>query len=171
MTPTVRLISAVLCFAALAAGCSGGGGAPTEPAAALVTLTISGGYIEVVEDCDGIEGDGDFAFVVEYGESSASDVVLDETINLGPGGKSRTIARWTRSFDQASDPFILVTFRATELDRSVTSIEYADARLDNATESIGYRVRDGAWTGLGPQSITLGGPGCLVRLHWSAEKG
>ena len=173
MTHHDMLPIAALCLAVLATGC-GGSDSPTEPTpqptpAARTTLSISGAYIEVVDDCDGIEGDGDFVFWVEYSPNGVSDVVFDQTINLPPGGKSRSITRWSHAFDPAGDPFMYVTFRATELDKSITGTEYADARLDGAIGSHRYRYVDGAWTSTGPRAITLGVPGCLVRLHWSAE--
>ena len=161
---------AALCLAVFTAGC-GGGDSPTEPPGktAQTTLAISDAYIEVVDDCDGIEGDGDFKFWVEYSADGVSNVVFNETINLGPRGKSRAIAPWSHTFDPASEPFVYVTFRATELDKNIAGVEYADARLDGEIGSQRHRYVDGTWTVTGSRLISLGVPGCLVRLYWTAE--
>lgn len=64
-TSQVRRITTALFLTALAAGCGGGDG-PTAPQSApesapvRTTLILDFAYIEVIEDCDGIEGDGDF---------------------------------------------------------------------------------------------------------------
>lgn len=168
--PQVRALIA-LCLAALAAGCGGGGAAaPTAAPPALATLILDFSYVEVIEDCDGVEGDGDFNFEVLASPPGTGpwDIVYRETISLGPGGKSRTIGRRSYTIDATDDAAVAVSFRASEMDQSIFGAVFADDRLYDAYAYIDHVFSNGTWSNLGPQSITHGSSGCRVRLYWSA---
>jgi hypothetical protein len=168
--PQVRALIA-LCLAALAAGCGGGGAAaPTAAPPALATLILDFSYVEVIEDCDGIEGDGDFHFGVATASTEFPiDVVYSEDISLGPGGKSRVLGRRSYTIDAINGKLIHVEFNAAEFDETIFGDVYDDERLDHTSARVDHVFRNGTWSNLGPQSITLGGSGCRVRLYWSAE--
>lgn len=161
---------AVLCLTVLAAGCGGGGGdAPTAPAPARTTLTLDLGSIEVIEDCDGIEGDGDFLFDVwVHSTGVMNDHVYSQTVNMGPG-KTPVLGRRSYKVNAIDGVAIHVEFQAVELDKSIIGEEWRDDRLAIAVTRYTHRFSNGAWSNLGPQSITLGSAGCQVRLSWSAE--
>lgn len=169
MSPNVRMIPAALVLAALV-GCGGAGGdAPTAPAP-RPTLILDFGAIEVIEDCDGIEGDGDFDFQVAVNMGFRTDEFYRELLNLGPGGKSRVLGRRSYELPPVIASSVRVTFVASELDRSIVGQEYNDDRLSKVWADFSHEYRDGEWSGLGPRSITLGSSGCLVKLSWTAEE-
>jgi hypothetical protein len=161
---------AALCLATLAAGCGGGGGdAPTAPAPARTTLTIDLGSIEVIEDCDGVEGDGDFMFDVwVWSNGIMNDHVYSQTVNMGPG-KTPVLGGQSYSVNAIDGVEINVEFQAVELDRSIIGEVWRDDRLAIAVTRYTHRFSNGGWSNLGPQSLTLGSSGCRVRLHWSAR--
>ena len=169
---TTRMLSLVpaLYLAVLTAGC-GGGGSPTGPGPTpkSVTLTLNFSSIEVIEDCDGIEGDGDFDFEVLASTPDAVTIVDRETITLGPGGRSRSLGRQSFTMDAGENTHVVVSFRATELDKNILGTVYADARLNHVLGSIDHVYSNGMWSHLGPQSISLGSSGCRVRLDWTAD--
>ncbi len=169
MTTRMHSIVAALCLAVLTAGC--GGDSPTGPGPApkTMTLTINFSSIQVIEDCDGIEGDGDFDFEVLASTPDAITIVDRETITLGPGGKSRSLGRQSFTMDASVHPHVDVSFRASELDKDIFGTVYADARLDHVLGSVDHVYSNGAWSHVGPQSIILGSSGCRVRLDWTAE--
>lgn len=178
MGPRVPALVIPLSAILLATACGGGGGdAPTSPspspAPGSATLTLDFANVEVLEDCDGIEGDGDFSFevLVTPGWSGREVVVYREIINLGPGGRSRALGRQTFTTRIGNLAEVLVSFRATELDRDIFGSEYNDERLSNASAFVDHVLpaAGGAWSNLGAQSITLGSPGCRVRLNWTAS--
>lgn len=171
MTVHARPLIAALCFAATA-GCGGGDSGPTDPTPEPVTLTLDFSYVEVLEDCDGVEGDGDFHFevVVTPPGTGPSDVVYRESPALGPGGKSRVLGRRSYLIVPTDDASVHVSFRASELDQSLFGEVYGDERLDDAYAFVRHDFNNDSetWSNLGPQSITHGSSGCRVRLYWSA---
>lgn len=170
MTPNVRPIIAALLLAALAAGCGGGDGdAPTAPEPATRRQVFDFAWVEVIEDCDGAEGDGDFEFEVIVTPSNAAfDLVYRGTVNLGPGGQVRGMGLRGYSFDATGSAEITVRFGASELDRSIVGVEYPDDRLANASGSKSHVHENGQWSNRGEQFITLGSAECLVRLRYTA---
>lgn len=170
MTRHVQPLIALLSFAALAAGCGGGGdAAPTAPEPARTTLELHIGYIEVIEDCDGIEGDGDFEFDVWiYTSEATKDHIFSQTINLPPGGRTLELGFWSYTVDAVDGATIDVEFQAVELDKSISGEVYADERLAISLTGSQHRFSNGAWSNLGSRYLSLGGPGCLVRLYLEA---
>ena len=173
MAQNIRSIIAALSFAALAAGC-GGGDAPTAPTPTTTTLTLDFKYIEVLDDCDDFEGDGDFQFLLEVTrtDSAPKDRVYDAGINLGSGAKS-PIGRRSYTFDATKNWIVGVIFTASELDKSIFGVVYNDERLDEQKSAGGHNFVGGTWSGLGTQSLLLGSAevgqvGCRVKLHWTA---
>ena len=166
------VLRATLCLAALTVGCGGDGGdAPTSPAPApaRTTLTLNLQFVEVIEDCDGIEGDGDFKLsVLVYSNIFPTDLIYRQTVNLGPGGRTPVLGKRSYTVPAVDSVAIYVELQATELDKSITGEEYNDDRLDFAIAVLTHRYIDGVWSYLGPRELTLGSAGCRVRLYWSA---
>ncbi len=174
MTASIRSPLAALCLALVAAGCGGGGpSGPSDPTPQKATLTLDFSYVEVIEDCDGIEGNGDFHFTVAVSPpgTGPSEVVYRESPTLGPGGKSDVIGRRTYRVDATKDAAVQVSFLASEVDKSIFGAVYNDERLDDAYAYTyhSYDSASGTWSNLGPRSITLGSSGCRVVLYWTAS--
>ncbi len=178
-TPTpVRLLLALLALVGVA-GCGGGKG-PTDATPTTVTLTLDFGAVTVIEDCDGIEGDGDFQFEVDVNVTGnpTTDVVYKRNVTLGPGGSTAIIGRHTYTIDLDAGapgvfPQVSVWFRAVEFDKNILGQTYNDSRLDNDGHGIAHTYNSDLkqWLDLGNESITLGEPGCLVRLNYTAHPG
>lgn len=162
-------------FAALATGCGGGaesdGGPTAPPSPATVTLILDFHHIEVQEDCDGIEGDGDFAFRVKTDRfpPEAVDVVYDKSVSLGPGGKSEPLGRRSYTLSATERGERVVEFGASEKDRNAFGTVYNDARLNFESGMLTHLYNNGTWNTLGDHSITLGSAGCRVTLSWTAS--
>ena len=161
----------LLAAATLSFGCGGDSpAAPEEPEATpRTTLTLDFSHVEVIEDCDGIEGVGDFSFLVRVNVNGGRfDDVYDAFVNLGPGGKTPTIGRRSYTFDATDGTWVAILFHAWEYDTDGFS-EWHDERLRGEAPILDHVFDDGAWSGLGPQSLSKGGADCLVRLSWSAH--
>lgn len=175
MTPRARPLITLVSLAALAAGCGGGDGptgpAPNPESPSTSALTLDFAYVEVIEDCDGVEGDGDFQFDVRFGpgDPATTERVYGETVNLPPGGTTRVIGERSYEVTAVDGVELSVGFRATELDKTLLGAEYNDERLDGEFGSMRYVYSNGTWSNLGSRSITLGSSGCQVRLHWAAR--
>jgi hypothetical protein len=175
MRQQLPVFAAIVTAAALVVACSGGGGdAPTEPvAAAQNTLTIALANIQAIQDCDGIEGDGDFTFTVfAYLENKSHTKIYEASPNLAPGAR-HTVARTSTYVIPASDgdTFLRVRFQGTEWDKSILGTTYADDRLAGELAEKQHTYANGTWSELGVQTITLGTAtpnDCLVRLTYTA---
>lgn len=169
MTTTIRSIAAALSLAALTAGCGGGDG-PTQPEQPAIRRQVFDfAWVEVIEDCDGVEGDGDFDFEVIVTPSNAGfDIVYSGTVSAAPGAQIRGMGLRSYSFEPTGEAELTVRFTASELDRSIFGEVYPDTRLANASGSITHTYQDGGWTKRGQQMITLGGGECMVRLRYTA---
>lgn len=169
MRPRVLALVVTLCAGAIVAGCGGDGlTTPTEPA--TITLTLDFLDIKVEEDCDGIEGDGDFEFRLQTYESPAAtrEEIYHKSLSLGPGGTSGWIGRRSYTFPATADAQRTVWFGASEMDQDILGLTYPDKRLSNAGGAVGYSYTNGTWNTLGDRSITLGTDGCRVTLRWTA---
>ena len=173
MRPHSFLLLGTLCTGAIVAGCGGEGGGPTAPpSTTTITLTLDFHPIEVEEDCDGIEGDGDFKFSVETVRSPtdmAVDVVYDKSVSIGPGGNSEPLGRRSYTFSGTEYRERTVRFGASEMDRDVFGTVYNDSRLSFQSGFLVHFYNNGTWNTLGDHSITLGSDGCRVRLRWTAS--
>jgi hypothetical protein len=157
-------------LAVLAAGCGSDG--PTEPEPTpTTTLNIDFGSIVVVEDCDGAEGLGDFQFEVRFGgpPAGSGDVVYSQTINVTAGGRTPDLGSRSYTIDARDGASANVSLTATELDRSVFGVEYADERLDGRFGAVTHVYSGGSWSNPGDRSITLGSAECEVRLEYTAS--
>jgi hypothetical protein len=172
MRHTLPVLATVI-SAALVAACGGAADGPTSPPAGT-TLTIDFANIQIVEDCDGIEGDGDFTFTVEtVQKNQAARRVYEASPNLGPGAR-QTLARTSTYEIPASDgeTHVTVRFQGTEWDRSILGVTYADTRLAGDIGQKQHTFSNGMWSNLGVQTITLGSAtpaDCMVRLTYTAQ--
>lgn len=177
MTNTqIHRFAAALCIVALLAGCSGGDGPtgpdpePTPdpvPEPTTTTLVLDFHHIEVIKDCDGAEGDGDFEFRV----TTASPTYVQHYYarpNLGPGGKTPVIGRQTYRREKTWRGEVAVNFIASEWDRDIFGTEWTDDRMSELAAEVTHVHRDGVWSNLGSQTATLGSGECQVRLVWTA---
>ncbi len=150
--------------------------APTpepEPVPVITTtrLQLDFDYVEVIKDCDGIEGDGDFLFVVVASPSFGSAVTMhNRNHTLGDGERTPAIGRRTFTANATNGLQVTVELRATEYDKYIWGTVYNDSRLDNARLTLAHTHNNGVWTNLGPQSITLGSGDCRVRLRYTATQ-
>lgn len=141
-----------------------------DPGPSTAQLQIDFGFVEAVKDCDGIEGDGDFAFKVTTNVSSGgSSTVFSQSVSLGEGGRTGAIGRKVYSVPATSGQQITVQFEASERDKNIIGQTYNDSRLDNARNSIAHKFNSGTWSSLGPRSIELGSGDCRVRLTYTAN--
>jgi len=169
VTSHLHRITTALLLTALAAGC-GSSDAPTAPESApeRTTLTLAFAHVEVLEDCDGIEGDGDFQFQVFSGLRPLADLVYNESISLAPGAKTWILDRRSYTFDKTEGVDVIVNFAAWEWDRDIFGNVYADERLSGESGEVSHLLSNREWSRRGTQSTTLGSSGCLVRLFWTA---
>jgi hypothetical protein len=170
--PNSLTLIATLCAGAIVTGCGGGGDGPSAPAVpAMITLNLDFTYIEVEEDCDGIEGDGDFEFRVQTYRlpTDTAEIVYHKSVNLGPGGYSEWIGRRSYTFPATETEQRTVWFGASEMDKDVFGWTYTDSRLSYASGTLEYSYANGTWNTLGVQSIALGSDGCRVTLRWTAS--
>jgi hypothetical protein len=174
MRHPVPTLATIVTAAALVAGCGGGTDAPTGPAAPIA-LVIDFDYIDVIQDCDGVEGRGDFTFTLYARQKNFNDEqVWKVSRSLGPG--ERVIVGNARKFlipAAEGDSFVDVGFEATEWDKNIFGTVYADSRLDGAYDLIQHKLTNGTWSRLGTQTITLGTRSlndCQVRLTYAAHQ-
>lgn len=140
------------------------------PPAATTTLQLDFTNIEAIEDCDGIEGDGDFRFDVATSVSAGGGgKIYGTTTTLGNGGKTNSLGRKTYTVPATDGQQVTVEFVASEQDKSVFQVTYNDDRLDGARRTLEHKFNDGEWTNLGPKSILLGSGSCRVRLNYIAN--
>lgn len=172
MRRTLPVLAAVVSTGLLAA-CGGAVDALTSPDAGS-TLTIDFANIHIIQDCDGIEGDGDFTFTVEtFQKNQAARRVYEGSPSLGPGAR-QTVGRSSTYDIPASDgdTHVTVRFQATEWDRSIVGVTYADDRLAGTAGQKQHTYTNGTWSDLGVQTITLGTAtpaDCMVRLTYTAS--
>lgn len=149
---------------------------PDPGPATAAKLQVDFSYIEVVTDCDGVEGDGDFQFEVftQVIEADGSDgegagTVLKSSHNLGDGGRTASIGRRIYTVTRQSGSQVWVHFKATELDRDIFGSTFSDSRLNGANNVIKHVFDGSTWSNVGPRTITLGSSGCVVRMLYTAN--
>jgi hypothetical protein len=144
---------------------------PPPPAVARTTLTLDIKYIEVVgdNDCDGIEGDGDFHFQLTTGDADGATLWYDKDIQLGPAGRTPALGRKASTFDAVPGATVQMSLVASEWDKDILGNVYPDSRLEYASAKAKYVFDGSRWPNLGARSITLGSGGCQVRLSWTAS--
>jgi hypothetical protein len=161
--------------AVLIAACAGGADSatgvtpPPPPPVTSATLRLTFTAIEAIEDCDGIEGKGDFDFNVFATRSNGDvDRVYAAAKTLGRGERTGTLGEHMYKVQIGTAAAVKVQFRATEFDKTVFGKKFADKRLDDASGSVEHKWDGHAWSSLGQRTITLGSGNCRVRLIYSA---
>ena len=140
------------------------------PPPATVTLQIDFTNIEVLEDCDGIEGDGDFRFTVTTSVSAGGGgSVYSGSPTLGNGARTSSLGRKEYIVPATDGQQVTVEFVASEQDRDIFGNVYNDDRMDNVRRTLEHKFNSGSWTPLGPQSILVGSGACRVRLNYVAN--
>jgi hypothetical protein len=163
----LQSLTTAFCLAALAAGCGDSPTGTQEEPTTPPTVSIDFGNIEVIEDCDGIEGAGDFAFEVRFGPGSGR-VIFNQSISLDDGGRTVDLGHQAHAVEDGGATSATVRFTATEWDKPIIGATYADDRLDHATTSSTHVYSNGTWSNLGTHTMTLGISGCRVRLSYTA---
>ncbi len=141
---------------------------PPAPQATRLQLDFSN--IEVIADCDGIEGDGEFKFSVVVRPSFASAITIyNASRTMGDGDRTPALGRRTLSAVSSPGQQVTVEFRASEVDHSIFTGEYNDSRMDNLLGTSIHLYNGSTWSNQGPRSITLGSGSCQVRLNYIAN--
>ncbi len=142
-----------------------------EPVVTTTMLQIDFNYVEVIKDCDGIEGDGDFHFRVRALPSWANAVTVhNRSHTLGDGDRTAALGRSTLTAAANTGQQVTVELTASERDKPLIGATYNDSRMNNATRTAAHSYRDGAWSGQGPRTISLGSGSCQVRLHYTVNQ-
>lgn len=159
MLRTKLTILAAIAATALLAGC--GSDSPTAPDPVMnLRTTVTVTRVEVIKDCDGIEGRGEFYFYRYVGGTG-----IGWTRNLSTGQSDNV--NWTktmlqRDYTGEGHPFY-VEFRCTEYDQNILGDVYPDSDMNDRRGAANYVMRpDLAETNY----ITLGTDRCKVRLHY-----
>lgn len=173
--PTAR--TPLLALAAVVVAACGGDGMvqPPEPdpdpEPQVTRLVLDFNYIEVVRDCDGIEGDGEFTFRVLANRSFGStSTVYNRTHQLGDGARTGAIGRLTTTTEAVSGKQVTVELRASEEDHNIFVGTYNDDRMNNTSRTLSHSFNGNRWTRLGPNTISVGSGDCLARLHYTATQ-
>jgi hypothetical protein len=170
MRPNLPAVLWTMSAAVLIAACAGADsatGVTQRGTTAMLQLTFTG--IEVIEDCDGIEGKGDFKFSIEASRDNRPvNHVYAASKTLGRGETARSLGQLTDTVQVGDSATVAVLFVATELDKTVLGKVFADSRLDGASGSVVHRYDGSTWSALGQRIITLGSGTCRVRLMYTA---
>ena len=147
---------------------SGGGGSPGP---AQTSLMLDFGVITAIRDCDSV-GPGDFRFRVtatSSPNSGSSGTVLSRSMELGRGQNSGDIGLRQFQLPAQDGATITVRFSASEVDDPPIGQPRNDNRMDNLSGESVHVYRNGRWTNMGGNTITLGGGVCQVRLQYTAS--
>lgn len=159
-TARILLAATAILTAPMLTGC--GKSSPTAPAAQpagpdmRLETRVNVTRFLAVQDGDGIEGRGDFAFTASVGGHSKS---WNRTLGTG---ESATV-NWITVLDGQSGSFG-VTFKATEWDTDILGRDFPDADMDNRIDQKSYPFEAGID---GTYSITLGNDACRVRMYYT----
>jgi hypothetical protein len=168
-------LATLLTAAALVAACGGGGADASTGPAADNQLVVELDWIDVIQDCDGIEGKGDFTFTLYAQQKNQPDVQIYKGSPTVGAGERFPLARVHTFVVPASDgdSYVNVGFEATEWDKNIFGTVYADSRLDDVREFVQHKLTNGTWSRLGTQTITLGTGtpnDCNVKLTYKAYR-
>lgn len=169
--PAVLALAAVVLAACGDAGMVQPPEPEPEPAPELTRLVLDFNYIEVIKDCDGIEGDGEFSFRVRASRSfGGTSTVHNRSHQLGDGDRTGAIGRLTTSTEAVAGKQVTVELRASEVDQNIFTGAYNDERMSNATRTLAHSFNGTNWGNLGPRTISVGSGNCQVRLHYTASQ-
>jgi len=158
-----------LLLAMSAAGCGGDGGGPAGPEGPELATTLSLDFerVRVLEDCDGIEGAGDFRFLVQTLTGAGVRVThLNTVVNYDPGDTTADLGTHVFPLD-VSEGRVEVSFEASELDTGIGG-DFNDSRMDQSRGWVIHRYVNGQWTHVGRNEIDLGSGDCWVDFSYVA---
>jgi hypothetical protein len=195
--PTVATVSATGLLTALRAGTADIAatfGSQTARRTAQVSraryrLSLAVQSVTAIDTCDDVTQGlttGEFAVRVRTVTTSGStDTVVTtpsypgntsqpRVFNLGRNASETLNTPRTYTLDGAPGEFLRVQFNATEWDEQIVlippSIRWVhDSRLDDASTSRTHGFGGGTFSGLGPNTLTLGGGSCGIRLHYTVD--
>jgi hypothetical protein len=195
--PTIATISATGLLTALRPGTAdiaASFGSQTARRTAQVSraryrLTLSVQSVTAVDTCDDVtQGltSGEFAVRVRTVTTSGStdtvvttpgypgDTSQPRGFNLGRNEAEALNTTRSYTVDGAPGEFLRVQFNATEWDEQIVlippSIRWVhDSRLDDASTTRTHGFSGGSFSGLGPNSLTLGGGSCGIRLNYTLD--
>ena len=133
-------------------------------------LAIQFNGMEVIKDCETVvEGAGDFDIEVStrasFGTPSAGRVYKGKP-QISEGHRTGGFGRKVFEAPAADGQTVNVTFLASEIDTAPFRGDFADPRLNRATNTSTHTFRNGRWENIGARYITLGRGDCQVRLHY-----
>jgi hypothetical protein len=156
-------------------------------APARFTLTLTAQSVTALATCDDVtQGltNGEFATRIIAVTPGGSQVTLSQTTaypgdpddprghNLAVGASASINVTRAFTLDGAAGQFVRVQFNATEWDEQIVIIPPSirwihDNRLSNAGTTRTHSYATGTFSGLGPNTLTLGNSSCGIRLNYS----
>lgn len=138
---------------------------------------------QAINDCDGIEGDGDFKFLArvmnkndaQYGASR-----VEREMTLGDGAYENVLHEFVFDVERKAGEQFTIVFTGSERDQDILGASWNDDRMDQATGKKVhiYNPATNSWsntdrqrTGLGgtwPEAnqVTVGSGDCTAELHY-----
>lgn len=169
---TVLGLAILAVFALSACDAGGPGTEPPPPGPSNTSIRFDFNYIEALNDCDGFPlGEGEFSFTVRANPSFAtSTTVYNSSPNLDDGDRTGALGRRDFTTTATNGQQVTVEFRGTEYDYDILGNPFADSRMDGIQTTAQHTYNGSSWSGLGPQTLTLGSGDCRVRLSYTASE-
>lgn len=145
--------------------------APRTDRTTRLAVTITG--FEALNDCDGVEGVGEFNYWIDSRSSfasSASGEVRRGSAQLSDGQRTGALGRRVFEGPAVDGQTLSIVLRANEMDKPVIGAARPDSRLNNTSRTATHAFRNGRWENVGARYITLGGGNCRVRLHYTLDQ-
>ncbi len=141
---------------------------------------------QAIRDCDGVEGDGDFAFSASVRNRNGNTYpgsVVHRSATLGDGDYVNVLHDVFFDVDWEQGEKFTVSFTGSERDKDVFGKTWNDARMNGANRmaSHTYNEATNTWSNNDPQGTGLGGRwpklhqievgsgNCRAELHYNVE--
>ena len=158
-----------------------------QVAAARYRLSLTVQRITALDTCDNFTqglSNGEFATRVLSILPNGSQSTLNQTTgypgnpsnlrvyNLGRGASRTLNISRTYTLDGAAGQFLRLQFSATEWDEQVVVFPPStrwvrDSNMNNRSVTRTHTFRNGAFSGLGPNTLTIGNSSCGIRLSYT----